>query len=320
MKIAINGMGHVGRGVLAALRDFPDLELCGIFTRRPEAVEAESAVPVWHIDEAEAVSRGADAPEAVIMCGSSADDLPLMSPRFAALFDIVDSYDLHGSLPQHIAALDAAARGAGHLAVTAAGWDPGLMSLARLYFAAVLPRGRTLTQWGPGISRGHTALLSRLPGVLDALQLTIPIAQPSGRAALHRRECYIVAQPDADRDGMTRSILAHPYFAGCETVVYFVEPCELAALAAQYGEGRHAGQVLRRAEGGDADANADVPDCLLSLRLELRSNARFTAAVLCATARAAVRLHRRGLVGCLTPADIPPALLAERDVADMGVL
>lgn len=316
MKIAINGMGHVGRGVLAALRDFPDLELCGIFTRRPETLSAELDVPVRHVDDAEAVSRSAEAPEVVIMCGSSADDLPLMSPRFAALFNIVDSFDLHGSLPRHIAALDAAARSAGHLAVTAAGWDPGLMSLARLYFAAVLPRGQTLTQWGPGVSRGHTALLSRLPGVLDALQLTIPISSPSGATALHRRECYIVASDGADRDGIVRRILAHPYFAGCETAVHFVEPCELAALSARYGEGRHAGQVERRL----APKSADAPDYLLSLRLELRSNARFTGAVLCATARAAARLHRLGRVGCLTPADIPPALLAERNVADMGVL
>lgn len=313
MRIAICGFGHVGRGVLESLDDFPELELCGIFSRRPSAVTAETGVPVWSINDAELVSGSAASPEVVIMCGSSADDLPTMSPSFVRHFNIVDSFDLHGELPQHIASLDAVARASGHLAVTAAGWDPGLLSIARLYFAAVLPRGQTLTQWGPGVSRGHTAMLSHLPGVIDALQLTVPTAvtqrqwelpeKPPSTTDLHRRECYIVAEEGADRDGIVRRIAAHTYFAGCETSVFFVEPSELAALAEQYGEGRHAGQVIHRL------GNDEKTDYYLSLRLELRSNARFTGAVLCAAAQAAVRLHRRGRCGCLTLADIPPTLL-----------
>lgn len=397
MKIAINGMGHVGRGVLAALGDFPELELCGIFTRRPGAVAGEVAAPIWHIDEAEAVSRSGAAPEVVIMCGGSADDLPLMSPRFAGLFNIVDSFDDHAALPRHIAALDAAARAAGRLAVTGAGWDPGVMSLARLYFAALLPRGQTLTQWGPGVSRGHTEVLSRLPGVARAVQLTVPAeigeagfsGERSTPQQLHRRECFIVPQPGADRAELERRLRAHPYFAGYETQVSFVDGAELDALLERLGD-RHAGRVMHvfdevRNEAGEAaeeaprpaktmveaprsakpeaeapcsaEPEAEVPHSAepaegathsiksaenaphsvkpagasrpiapaggsfrLSLGLELRSNARFTGAVLCATARAVGRLHRCGRIGCLTLADLPPALLAGRDILDMGLL
>lgn len=372
MKIAINGFGHVGRGVLAALGDFPELELCGIFTRRPSAVAGEVAARVWHVEDAEAVSRSGAAPEVVIMCGGSADDLPLMSPRFAGLFNIVDSFDDHAALPRHIAALDAAARAAGRLAVTGAGWDPGVMSLARLYFAALLPRGQTVTQWGPGVSRGHTEVLNRLPGVARAVQLTVPMEIGAAGSVderrtpqhLHRRECFIVPQPGADRAELERRLRAHPYFAGYETQVSFVDDAELDALLERFGD-RHAGRVTHvfdevcgaaeaprstePAEGstkpakdahdpaepaGEAPRTAAQPvegapgsaepappgDFRLSLGLELRSNARFTGAVLCATARAVGRLHRCGRIGCLTPADLPPALLAERDILDMGVL
>lgn len=372
MKIAINGMGHVGRGVLAALGDFPELELCGIFTRRPGAVAGEVATRVWHVEDAEAVSRSGAAPEVVIMCGGSADDLPLMSPRFAGLFNIVDSFDDHAALPRHIAALDAAARTAGRLAVTGAGWDPGVMSLARLYFAALLPRGQTITQWGPGVSRGHTEVLNRLPGVARAVQLTVPMEIGAAGSVderrtpqhLHRRECFIVPQPGADRAELERRLRAHPYFAGYETQVSFVSDAEFDALLERLGD-RHAGRVTHvfdevcgaaeaprstePAEGstkpakdahdpaepaGEAPRTAAQPvegapgsaepappgDFRLSLGLELRSNARFTGAVLCATARAVGRLHRCGRIGCLTPADLPPALLAERDILDMGVL
>lgn len=326
MKIAINGYGHVGRGVEAAVRSFPDLELCGIFTRRPRAVEAQTDVPVWDAGDAETVAERAAGLDVVVMCGGSADDLPRDSPRFARLCSIVDSFDRHESLDAHLSALDAAAREGGHVAITGAGWDPGLMSLARLYFAAVLPQGQTLTQWGPGISRGHTEFLRGLPGVERAVQFTIPLDAdavlaevPDGHLvaqALHRRECYIVASGDADRAALERAIRAHEYFRGYETVVNFVTEEEFGRIVGDGDDSgdrhspvyrrapadRHGGLVERVGVSGGVDR--------LTLRLELHSNAFFTGSVLCAAARAAGRMSRAGNVGAYTLAGVAPGLLA----------
>ena len=326
MKIAINGYGHVGRGVEAALRSFPDLELCGIFTRRPRAVEAQTDVPVWDAGDPEAVAERAVGLDVVVMCGGSADDLPRDSPRFARLCSIVDSFDRHESLDAHLSALDAAAREGGHVAITGAGWDPGLMSLARLYFAAVLPQGQTLTQWGPGISRGHTEFLRSLPGVERAVQFTIPLDAdavlaevPDGHLvaqALHRREGYIVASRDADPAALERTIRAHEYFRGYETRVNFVTEEEFERIVGDGDDSgdrhcpadrrspadRHGGLVERVGVSGGVDR--------LTLRLELHSNAFFTGSVLCAAARAAGRMSRAGKVGAYTLAGVAPGMLA----------
>lgn len=344
MKIAINGYGHVGRGVEAALRNFPDLELCGIFTRRPRAVEAQTGVPVWDAGDAETVAERAAGLDVVVMCGGSADDLPRDSPRFARLCSIVDSFDRHESLDAHLSALDAAAREGGHVAITGAGWDPGLMSLARLYFAAVLPQGQTLTQWGPGISRGHTEFLRSLPGVERAVQFTIPLDAdavlaevPDGHLvaqALHRRECYIVASGDADRAALERAIRAHEYFRGYETRVNFVTEEEFERIVGdgddsgnrrhstdqcspsgrRYPTDRHCPADIR----SPADRHGGLVERVgvsggvdrLTLRLELHSNAFFTGSVLCAAARAAGRMNRAGKVGAYTLAGVAPGMLA----------
>lgn len=327
MKIAINGYGHVGRGVEAALQSFPDLELCGIFTRRPRAVASQTDVPVWDVGDTETVVKQTAGLEVIVMCGGSADDLPRDAPRFARLCNIVDSFDRHESLDSHLAALDAAARESGHVALTGAGWDPGLMSLARLYFAAVLPQGQTLTQWGPGISRGHTEFLRRLPGVEQAVQLTIPLdaaavrkKTPCGHIdaqALHRRECYIVTSEDADRTALEHTLRTHEYFRGYLTNVNFVTRDELDSIIAGLDTpddriapaDKHSG-LVERVGGSGCGGGVDR----LTLRLELHSNALFTGSVLCAAARAAGRMSRTGRVGAYTLADVAPSLLAGGDV------
>lgn len=343
MKIAINGYGHVGRGVEAVVRGFPDLELCAVFTRRVEEVRRLCRLPVFDVSEAAAHSGELDA---VIMCGGSADDLPRDSPEFARIYNIVDSFDRHEVLDAHLARLDAAARESGHVAITAAGWDPGLMSLARLYFSAFLPYGVTQTQWGPGISRGHTEVLRSIRGVEGAVQLTIPIdteqsdTKQSGSElfssdvtdchARHRRVCCIVPSPGAERADIERAIRSHEYFRGYDTQVRFVTRAELDALCGGEGRDRHGGRVERVGVSGGA-GRTEVSGGVerteasgagrtevsgggvdrLTLRLELSSNAYFTASVLCATARAAVRMSRAGQCGAFTLANVAPSLLAE---------
>ena len=152
MKIAIYGYGNLGRGVECAIRQNPDMELVGVFTRRdPATVQTRLNTPVFH--SSDLPSRTADI-DVLILCGGSATDLPDMTPALAADFNVVDSFDTHAAIPTHFARVDAAAKQGGHVALISAGWDPGMFSVNRLYAGAILPQGQDYTFWGRGVSQG----------------------------------------------------------------------------------------------------------------------------------------------------------------------
>ena len=184
MKIAIYGYGNLGRGVESAIRQNPDTELFGVFTRR----DPEKVTPVFPETK---VYSAADIPDykkeidVLIICGGSATDLPEMTPALAAGFNVIDSFDTHADIPKHFAAVDDAARRGGKVAVISVGWDPGMFSLNRLYANAILPQGKDYTFWGKGVSQGHSDAIRRIEGVLDARQYTIPVQAEfySGSAA-----------------------------------------------------------------------------------------------------------------------------------------
>ena len=129
MKIAIYGYGNLGRGVECALRQAPDMECVGVFTRRPpESVQTVLGAPVYHVDDLSAHKENIDV---IIICGGSATDLPKMTPALAKEYNVVDSFDTHAAIPAHFAAVDAAAKEGGTVALISGGWDPGLFSLNR---------------------------------------------------------------------------------------------------------------------------------------------------------------------------------------------
>lgn len=316
MKIAVFGWGSVGRGAAKAVRNAPDAELYGIFTRRDPSSIADAPAPVFPAADAEKHAGNVDV---MLICGGSARDLPEWTPRLARHFCVADSFDTHARAAAHFAAVENAAHAGGTLAVIGAGWDPGLFSAARAVFGAVLPAGETLTFWGPGISRGHSDALRRIDGVADARQFTVPKkealraaaeAERTGIAAgmtpqqMHRRECFIVPAPGADRGELARRAAALPdYFAGYETRVTFVSA---ETLAERYSSPAHTGRVLRTGrtdpEGTDAESLQSA-----GFALRLGSNADFTGAVLLAAARAVFRRHCRGETGCLTMMDLSPS-------------
>ena len=168
MKIGIYGYGNLGRGVELAIRQNPDAELFGVFTRRdPETVKTLTGAPVYSAQKVENYTGEIDV---MIICGGSASDLPEMTPMLAKLFNVVDSFDTHARVPEHFANVNQAALQHEHTAIISAGWDPGLFSLARLYMNTVLPDGRDYTFWGRGVSQGHSDAVRRIPGVKDARQ------------------------------------------------------------------------------------------------------------------------------------------------------
>lgn len=313
MKLAIFGYGNLGRGTECAVLQNPDTECVGVFTRRdPKTVKTLTGVPVYAAEQLDAFAGQIDV---LIVCGGSAKDLPELTPRLAEKFTLVDSFDTHAKIPAHFDAVDAAARKGGNVALISAGWDPGLFSLARLYAGAVLPQGGDYTFWGRGVSQGHSDAIRRIPGVIDARQYTVPLqnAVESVRRGKmpaltarekHLRECYVVAEPDADREKIREAICAMPdYFADYDVTVQFITEEEMKR---DHAELPHGGCVIRSGKTGLHAEHTHTVEYSLSLD----SNPEFTAGVLVAFARAVVRMKARGDVGCKTVFDIAPADLS----------
>ena len=168
MRIGIYGYGNLGKGGERSIRQNPDMELAGVFTRRdPGTVQTVTGAPVFAADRVEEFENRVDV---MVICGGSATDLPEMTPALVRHFNVVDSFDTHARIPEHFDAVDREAFRTAHTALISGGWDPGLFSLARLYMNVALPEGRDYTFWGRGVSQGHSDAIRRIPGVRDARQ------------------------------------------------------------------------------------------------------------------------------------------------------
>ncbi len=242
IKIGIVGYGNLGRGAEVAVQGNRDMELVGIFTRRPAGAikPVYETTEVYHIDQLLAEPK-IHSIDVLVMCGGSATDLGEQSPMLAKRYNLVDSFDTHARIPEHFAQVDQAAKEGGNTAIISVGWDPGLFSLNRLYAEAVLPLGETQTFWGKGVSQGHSDALRRIPGVLDAIQYTIPIEEtlaavregtngPLTSRDKHLRECFVVIDENVDPEEITRAIVTMPnYFSDYNTTVNFISKEELMA-------------------------------------------------------------------------------------------
>ena len=285
IRIGILGYGNLGRGVECAIRQNPDMELAAVFTRRnPEDVTilTKSAAVCSVADAAD----WKDKIDVMILCGGSATDLPVQTPEYAAIFNVVDSFDTHAKIPEHFANVDKAAKEGGNVGIISVGWDPGMFSLNRMYANAILPEGKDYTFWGRGVSQGHSDAIRRIDGVKDGKQYTIPV-----ESALEKIEAEIKNMPN--------------YFADYDTTVHFISEEELKR---DHSSIPHGGFVLRSGKTGWNSENKH----LIEYSLKLDSNPEFTSSVIVSYARAAYRLAKEGQTGCKTVFDIAPAYLSEK--------
>lgn len=319
IRIGIMGYGNLGRGVEHAIAQNDDLELAAVFTRRNPAdlKILTEGVTVFGIDAAEGFVGKLDV---MILCGGSATDLPEQGPKFAALFNTIDSFDTHAKIPEYFEKMDAASTKNGKVSIISVGWDPGLFSLNRLYGSAILPRGRDYTFWGKGISQGHSDAIRRINGVVDAKQYTIPVAAAVEAVRVgknpefsarekHTRECFVVTAEGANLAKIEMEIKSMPnYFSDYDTTVHFISKEELER---DHKAMPHGGFVIRSGETGESTPQ------IMEYSLRLGSNPEFTSSVLVAYARAAARLAEGGVVGTKTVLDVPPALLSAKSGAQL---
>lgn len=315
MKIGILGYGNLGRGVENAVKQNPDVELAVVFTRRnPSELKINSNAQVLNVSE---IENWKDKIDVLILCGGSATDLPLQTPKYAKLFNVIDSFDTHARIPEHFSNVDKAAKEGGKIGIISVGWDPGLFSLNRMYANAILPEGVDYTFWGKGVSQGHSDAIRRIEGVLDAKQYTIPVQKTLNAVKncenpqlatreKHTRECFVVLKDGADADRVEREIKTMPnYFSDYDTTVHFIS---LDELKKNHSGIPHGGCVIRTGKtGADKEHNH-----VIEYNLKLDSNPEFTSSVLVAFARAAYRLNKEGISGAKTIFDIAPCYLSPK--------
>ncbi len=215
VKIAIIGYGNIGKFAVEAAQAAPDMEIAGV-VRRASSVgkiekELEGIKVVSNIDELGKV-------DVAVICGPSRSCPELAEPLLKKGICTVDSFDIHTQVWETLMKLDAAAKEGGAAAIISAGWDPGSDSVIRTLLLAMAPKGITYTNFGPGMSMGHSVVARSKDGVKNALSMTIPVG-----TGLHRRMVYVELEDGYSLEQVAAAIKADDYFAHDETHVIAVD-------------------------------------------------------------------------------------------------
>ena len=210
LKIAIVGYGNIGKAVTEAIEAAKDMELCGVVMRTQSLNKPQVSVPV--VDD---IGKLTTKPDVAILCTPSRTIPEVAEKCLAYGINTVDSYDIHADIWELRTRLDATAKKSGSTAVVSVGFDPGGDSVIRALLEVLAPQGQTFTNFGPGMSLGHTVAVKAIEGVKNALSVTIPLG-----TGVHRRLVYVEPQQGYDFADIAAKIKADPYFCNDETHIY----------------------------------------------------------------------------------------------------
>lgn len=277
-RIAIVGYGNIGRYTLEAIVASPDFEIAGIIRRNPaDRADISAEIPVvGSIKELDKV-------DVAILATPTRSVEEHANEILAMGINTVDSFDIHTQIPALRKRLDAKAKEGNAVAVLSAGWDPGSDSVVRALLEAIAPKGITYTNFGPGMSMGHTVAVKSKEGVKDALSMTIPLG-----TGIHRRMVYVELLPGYDLETVAKAVKEDPYFSSDETHVMAVESVD--ALK----DMGHGVNMVRKGVSGKTHSQRFEFDMAIN-------NPALTAQILVACARATFRLQP----GCYTMIEIP---------------
>ncbi|MDR1505116.1 MAG: diaminopimelate dehydrogenase [Prevotella sp.] len=266
IRAAIVGYGNIGQYVLNAILSSPDFEVAGIVRRDPNNVPDElKKYPV-----VKAVKELKDV-EVAILCTPTRSVEDYAKECLAAGINTVDSYDIHGGIVVLRKSLDTVAKANNTVSIISAGWDPGTDSMVRSMFEFMAPKGITYTNFGPGMSMGHTVAVKAIKGVKAALSMTIPVG-----TGIHRRMVYIEVEEGYKFADVAAAIKADDYFAHDETHVMQVECVD------NLKDMGHGVNMVRKGVSGDTQNQ------LLDFNMKI-NNPALTAQVLVASARATLK-------------------------------
>lgn len=277
-RAAIIGYGNIGRFTLEALEAAPDFEIAGIVRRDPsQRDDIPAGIPVvGSIKDLENV-------DVAILATPSRKVEETASEILALGINTVDSFDIHTYVPTLRTNLSKLALEHNAVSVISAGWDPGSDSVVRALMMAMTPKGITYTNFGPGMSMGHSVAVKAIEGVKDALSMTIPVG-----TGIHRRMVYVELLPGYEIEKVAKAIKEDPYFASDETHVMQVDSVD------DYKDMGHGVNLVRKGVSGKTQNQ------LLEFDMKI-NNPALTAQILVACARASMRLNP----GCYTMIEIP---------------
>ena len=281
IRAAVVGYGNIGKYALQALEAAPDFEIAGIVRRQGAKDCPPELTPYKVSDNINDLGKVDIALLAVPTRKVEEYAVGLLHKGI----NTVDSFDIHTQIPGLRSRLDAEAKGAEAVSIISAGWDPGSDSVVRALMQACAPEGVTYTNFGPGRSMGHTVAVKAIPGVKDALSMTIPLG-----TGIHRRMVYIELEDGADFSAVADAIKADPYFASDETHV-----CAVESVDALNDVG-HGVNMTRKGVSGKTHNQLFEFDMKIN-------NPALTGQVMVGCARAAMRQ----LPGCYTMIEIPVA-------------
>lgn len=280
IKVAIVGYGNVGKYTLEAVQAAPDMELVGVVRRSAsgDLPKELAGIPVvTDIQELPGVQAA--------LLAVPTRSVPEYAAKYLALgINTVDSYDIHGdSMGDLRLKLNEIAKASDAVAVISAGWDPGTDSMLRGMLEFMAPRGLTFTNFGPGMSMGHTVAVKAIKGVKNALSVTIPAGM-----GVHKRAVYVELEQGYEFEAVAQAIKADPYFVKDETTV---RPVDSVDGLIDKGHG-----VLMERKGVSGQTDNQI------FQFDMRiNNPALTAQVMVAAVRAAARQKP----GCYTMIEIP---------------
>lgn len=279
IRAAIVGYGNIGHYSLQALEAAPDFEIAGVVRRNGAADCPEELAKypvVKHISELEAVD--------VAILSTPTRSVEAYAKEILQLgIHTVDSFDIHTGIVDLRRSLDAVAREHGTVSIISAGWDPGSDSIVRTLLEAIASKGITYTNFGPGMSMGHTVAVKAIEGVKKALSMTIPTG-----TGIHRRMVYIELEEGYAYEQVAAAIKADPYFVNDETHVRVVPSVDDVI------DMGHGVNLTRKGVSGKTQNQ------LFEFNMRI-NNPALTAQVLVCAARATMRQQP----GCYTMIEVP---------------
>lgn len=277
-RVAVIGYGNVGRGCVEAVFAAPDMMLAGVVRRKAAPIaDLPGVLVASSVDELGPVDGA--------LIASPTREVPRVAEDLLALgICTADSFDLHGAplldLRERLASVAKAGNAA---AVISAGWDPGTDSMIRAIMELSAPKGITFTNFGPGMSMGHSTAVKAIAGVRNALSLTFPAGQ-----GVHRRAVYVEIEEGAVFEEVKAAILADDYFKNDETRI-----AEVDDVSKLIDTGH--GVLIERKGVSGATHNQQF-------RFEMRiQNPGLTSQIMVSALRAAMRQRP----GCYTPIEVP---------------
>ena len=279
IRAAVVGYGNIGHYSVQALEAAPDFEIAGIVRRQGGKDKPAELAAYEVVDD---IAKLKDVDVAILATPTRA--CPDLAEKIVALgINTVDSFDIHTSILDYRTRQMENCKKAGRVSVISAGWDPGSDSIVRVLLESLAPKGLSYTNFGPGMSMGHSVVARSKKGVKNALSMTIPLGE-----GIHRRMVYVELEDGYTVEQVYDELKADDYFAHDELHVFAVKSVDEVR---DMGHGVH---MTRKGVSGKTQNQRFSFDMSIN-------NPALTGQVLVNVARASMRLHP----GCYTMPEIP---------------